>query len=190
MSTTRTTSVANLSLQTRRLIETDYAVHRTGDGHSCANAQSNTILPTSALNSSAAATVARYPSSDGLIDPTTAPHPRVQGVVSPACWPSNRFRRVPEYAPVNYELDMSERPVGENAIIGFFLTTTFTGCHFLSVSVLHVLFGVIGPGKRLSCVATTEIAQADVLQVYSSLWRRLTGRYGEGIFRYEVGGEF
>ena len=129
-----TTVATEVTRQALRLIETDYAVHRTGEEHSSTNDQTNRVLPTRVLDSTASTTVTQPSTSDGLIDPSTAPHPRVQGVISPPWWPSNRFRGVPEYAPINYGLDRSERPVGENAVIGFALTTTFSGCHILTVS--------------------------------------------------------
>ena len=52
---------------------------------------------------------------------------------NPAHWPTDH-RRVPEYRPVNAQLDQSERRVYQNSIERAFLITMFTGVYLESVS--------------------------------------------------------
>jgi hypothetical protein len=43
------------------------------------------------------------------------------------------WRRVPEYAPVNYALDREARPSGSDRVERFFITMTLGGCGLLAV---------------------------------------------------------
>ncbi|KIX09654.1 uncharacterized protein Z518_00735 [Rhinocladiella mackenziei CBS 650.93] len=60
-------------------------------------------------------------------DPTLAPRPTVAYPVSNPAWWETTFRRVPDYRPINYELDLSERRqnlaftiVGSTMLLGRF----------------------------------------------------------------------
>jgi len=65
-------------------------------------------------------------------DPTLAPHPRVPHPASNPFWWQFTFRRVPDYRPVNYGLDLSERR--QNLIFTIVGGTMVLGCYSLGVS--------------------------------------------------------
>lgn len=113
--TTSDTYVGNLPLLS------DYTVFRSGPANSYEDG----------LPGISAASVPT--DSDDLIDPTTEPHPRVEGVIAPDWW-SIQWRRVPDYAPINYALDQSARPAGADKIEKFFIGTTLWGCALVVVS--------------------------------------------------------
>ena len=49
------------------------------------------------------------------------------------------WRRVPDYAPVNYALDRKPRPSGADGFEKFFITTTLGGCGLLAVGMESTL---------------------------------------------------
>jgi hypothetical protein len=53
---------------------------------------------------------------------------------NPPNWPRNHYR-VPDYRPVNRELDLENRPKGSNPVEFAFLTIMFTGVYLNSVSL-------------------------------------------------------
>ncbi|CAK7215935.1 hypothetical protein SBRCBS47491_002659 [Sporothrix bragantina] len=111
-----------------QLLLTDYAIHRTGAEVDTGTEEKKVITKTKNTEESIEPqTDIAAQVQEGLIDPTVEPHPRVAGVVQPAWWPSDRYRAVPEYAPINRNLDWSRRPIGTNPVISFLLTMTFTG---------------------------------------------------------------
>lgn len=126
-------------------LRADYEVHRSVPSESSSSAFHASPLPGRRLGSSDEDDVQAvgptsitsdneneyHPDSD-QIDPSLCPHPRVPGVITPAWWPSH-YRGMPNYAPINYELDLSERPIGSTPMISFILATTFTGCSLMSV---------------------------------------------------------
>lgn len=79
-------------------------------------------------------------------DTTTQP-PRVHqnqhsAAESPHNWPSN-YRRVPDYRPVNRELDYSERPLGNGTFEFLFLNVMFTGVATNAVSINSLCLNLI-----------------------------------------------
>jgi hypothetical protein len=121
MSISTSSTTTRLDPVVLRLISRDYAVHQTGDDGSQPEeeARADIIIP--------------QPTVAG-IDPTTEPHPRVPGHTNPIWWPSAQYRRVPDYAPINHELNREVRPIGMNPVISVLLSMTFSGCSLLSVS--------------------------------------------------------
>lgn len=124
-----------------RLLISDYAIHRTYGSNP---SQSIPCAPQSISTSEHVKYAAEsrqdlHVWGDGY-DPTLNPHPRVPGVVNPTTWPSDRYRRVPDYAPVNYRLNFQSRPIGDNPIASAFLTVTFIGCSLISVWSLPLYF--------------------------------------------------
>ena len=111
----------------RMEIPSDYAIHRT-DGLDT----SQPIVP----NISKAPTSGSGPelNHDGRINPQLCPHPRVEGVVNPDWWPRN-WRRIPDYAPVNRNLDIDERPLGGSPRVTRMIFIVINGCALISVSV-------------------------------------------------------
>jgi len=119
MSTTTSTVATELDHATLRLIATDYAIHQTGNEGLDVEEQARAEI------------AIPQPVAEG-IDPTTEPHPRVPGVTNPRWWPSAQHRRVPNYAPINHELNHEARPVGMNPVMTALLSMTFSGCSLLS----------------------------------------------------------
>lgn len=62
-------------------------------------------------------------------------HPTAE---SPHNWPSN-YRRVPDYQPINRDLDYSERPLGNSTFEFLFLNVMFTGVATNAVSINSLL---------------------------------------------------
>ncbi|KAI5917316.1 hypothetical protein F4810DRAFT_696934 [Camillea tinctor] len=54
-------------------------------------------------------------------------HEAPPDVENPPDWPTDQYRGVPNYRPINYGLDLSQRPWGADAIGTAFVTTMFTG---------------------------------------------------------------
>lgn len=52
-------------------------------------------------------------------------------------WPSN-YRRVPDYRPINRELNFSERPLGNSTFEFLFLNVMFTGVATNAVSINYL----------------------------------------------------
>ncbi|KAI1503559.1 hypothetical protein F5X99DRAFT_406871 [Biscogniauxia marginata] len=48
-------------------------------------------------------------------------------VENPPDWPTDQYRGVPNYRPINYGLDREQRPWGGNAVESVFVMTMFTG---------------------------------------------------------------
>ncbi|KAK7508870.1 hypothetical protein IWX49DRAFT_575007 [Phyllosticta citricarpa] len=60
------------------------------------------------------------------VAPPPEPHPAVPGVRNPDDWPTDR-RRIPDYRPINYELDMVPRRTYQNPAEGVFVYMLFLG---------------------------------------------------------------
>lgn len=71
----------------------------------------------------------RQPSA---FDPTLAAHPRVARPTPNPSWWEGTYRRVPEYRPVNHELDPAERM--QNPVFRFVGTFMVLGCMTMAVS--------------------------------------------------------
>jgi hypothetical protein len=132
----------NTSPEVAHLMRTDYAILVTGNTEESHN-EPTMRTPGNQLSvdrqtlrglSKTQSNTNLHPESG--INPNLNPHPRVitrDG--NPPGWPpGDRFRRVPDYSPVNHNLDFESRPIGMNPIIGFALTVTFTGNAIMSVS--------------------------------------------------------
>lgn len=68
------------------------------------------------------------------VAPPPEPHPAVPGVRNPDDWPTDR-RRVPDYRPINMELDMTPRRTYLNPAEGVFVYMLFLGVRVEAVSV-------------------------------------------------------
>ncbi|KAL1912450.1 hypothetical protein Sste5344_001466 [Sporothrix stenoceras] len=156
--TTRTSTPASFrlvgALSGVQHISDDYAIHRTGVYTAAGNGRHASEAGMEGDKDD------NEDDDDDRIDPTVEPHPRVEGIVQPAWWPSDRFRDVPEYAPINRNLDCSRRPIGATPVISVLLTMTFTG---------------------------NAILQS---QLYAKIWRSTVEVFTDQMFRYPVGGEY
>jgi len=101
-----TTSTAGTTLTVQQLqgVLNDYTIRLTGDDSSSRH--------------------------DGIESPNRVEVPSIE---NPPNWPRNHYR-VPDYRPVNRDLDPEERPKGSNAAEFAFLTMMFTGVYLNSVS--------------------------------------------------------
>lgn len=72
-------------------------------------------------------------SESGTTQPSSAHQNQHPTVGSPHNWPS-KYRRVPDYQPINRDLDYSERPLGNNTFEFLFLNVMFTGVATNAVS--------------------------------------------------------
>jgi hypothetical protein len=106
--------------------------------------------------------------------PNSRPAPQGAGN-NPADWEDN-FRRVPDYRPVDYNLDFAYRDTTQNGIERAFIWNMFSGI---------VLTSVCG---RL-CL-DKEIRYTDMdSQATNRLWRATGGKLNSTYFRWQVGGE-
>ncbi|KAF3004382.1 hypothetical protein E8E13_010008 [Curvularia kusanoi] len=67
------------------------------------------------------------------LDTSLNEHPAPSSPSNPAHWPADH-RRVPEYRPINTQLDQSERRVYLNPIERMFVATMFTGVFLQSTA--------------------------------------------------------
>jgi hypothetical protein len=72
---------------------------------------------------------------EGIESPNRVEVPSIE---NPPNWPINHYR-VPDYRPVNRDLDPEERPKGSNAGEFAFLSMMFTGVYLNSVSGLSTV---------------------------------------------------
>ncbi|KAJ5660673.1 uncharacterized protein N7484_000045 [Penicillium longicatenatum] len=73
-------------------------------------------------------------------DPTQAPHPLVPYPVSNPGWWQQGYRRVPDYRPVNRELDREQRRQARLfQVVGTFM---IAGCSIIAVSLHNVYLAV------------------------------------------------
>jgi hypothetical protein len=70
---------------------------------------------------------------DSSIDQSLNAHPTPPTHGTPSSWPTEH-RRIPEYRPVNTELDQSERRVFLSPVEQAFVGVMFTGVYLQSVS--------------------------------------------------------
>jgi hypothetical protein len=135
----QTTTVDQATIRNARIqaILGDYAIYTTGTSSSLDGGVTAGTIP-----SAGQTPTSQSEAEDGAIDPTTEPHPRVEGVISPSWWPRN-WRSIPEYAPINRHLGMDARPSGANAAEKTMIMIVLNGCALLSVSwVSNKLFTV------------------------------------------------
>jgi hypothetical protein len=73
-------------------------------------------------------------SPDSSIDQSLNTHPAPPTHGNPSSWPTEH-RRIPEYRPINTELDQSERRVFLSGVEQVFVGVMFTGVYLQSVSL-------------------------------------------------------
>ena len=98
---------------------------------------------------------------------------------NPPGWPTDNFR-IPDYRPINKNLDAEERPNGSHVIEKAFLRIMFTGVFINAVS-------------ELKCLAVMFCAEARLtfyLESLAKLWRATGESYFPGLFIYAIGGEW
>lgn len=108
---------------------------------------------------------------EGVAAPS--PHP-VPAHEEPANW-DDSHRRVPEYRPINRELDLSERRVYNNGVERAFITVMLHGVWLQAVRTQLCMFA--------PWLLTTP-------QSLSSAWRATGGRISDNVFKYKIGGEW
>jgi hypothetical protein len=113
-----TTSTAGTTVTVQQLqgVLNDYTIHLTGDDDATRH--------------------------EGLEGPNTN---NVSLHENPPTWPIDHYR-VPNYRPVNRELDLEDRPKGSNPVEFAFLTIMFTGVYLNSVSLLQSIFSSVADG--------------------------------------------
>jgi hypothetical protein len=102
-------------------------------------------------------------SPESSIDQSLNTHPAPLSHGTPSSWPTEH-RRIPEYRPVNTELDQSERRVFLSGVEQVFVGVMFTGVYLQSVSQSCIEWRWKGAGlMKIGCFAGLE------------------GEYGEGV---------
>ncbi|KAE8307054.1 hypothetical protein BDV41DRAFT_569399 [Aspergillus transmontanensis] len=126
--------VGNLNGVSLRLIG-DYDIHQTSAEQP--EAPTGVQLMTLANN-------AQREAQPSDFDPTLAPHPVVPYPVSNPGWWEQAHRRVPDYRPVNRELDREQRR--QNPLFTAVGTFMIAGCSMIAVSgLLHYLIDITIP---------------------------------------------